>query len=100
MVPCVRMKKRGMALEKGILIVYGFINLLAFVLMSYDKRMAITGGWRIPERVLLGLSALGGAAGSFVAMRMWRHKTLKPKFSAGLPLMLLAHMFLFFRYIK
>ena len=54
------------------------INLLDFVLCGADKRRARRGKWRIRERTLLGLAALGGSVGLLAGMRMFHHKTLKP----------------------
>lgn len=66
------------------------INLLAFATYAVDKRRARDGGWRVPERRLLLLAVVGGALGSFVAMRLTRHKTRKRKFTWTVtPLMVL-----------
>lgn len=81
------------------LIIYGIINLIAFALMTYDKRMAVVKGWRIPEVVLLGMSAVGGAPGTLMAMRMLRHKRSKLMFSVGVPLMVIAHMLLYYKFL-
>lgn len=64
-------------------------NVLDFFLMLADKRFAEAQKRRLPERVLLGLAALGGSAGAMFAMRLFRHKTLHARFSVGLPLMTL-----------
>lgn len=64
------------------------INLVTFLAFCADKRRAIRHEWRIPEATLLGLSAAGGALGGIVAMRLAHHKTRKPRFALGLPLML------------
>lgn len=72
------------------------VNLLCFVLMGMDKRFAIKKRRRIPERVLLGLAALGGCAGEMLAMRLFRHKTLHAAFAAGLPLMTIGYCVLIF----
>ena len=49
-----------------------FVN---FCLYAIDKMKARIGAWRIPERVLLGLSLLGGGIGGAAAMLIFRHKT-------------------------
>lgn len=56
------------------------INLLTFVVYGYDKK--VSGGriWRLPERFLHLLAALGGSPGAFVAQRVFRHKTAKSSF--------------------
>lgn len=65
------------------------INVVTFVGFCIDKRRAIQGAYRIPERTLLALSFAGGALGGLVAMRLVRHKTRKWYFAWGLPLFLL-----------
>jgi uncharacterized membrane protein YsdA (DUF1294 family) len=55
-------------------------NVLAFIFYGYDKRCARAGSQRIPEAVLHTLTAVGGSLGSFAAMRLFRHKTIKGKF--------------------
>lgn len=64
------------------------INAAGFLIMRSDKRRAIKKSWRIPERSLMSLAALGGSAGVFLGMVIFRHKTKHPKFSTGVPLLL------------
>lgn len=68
------------------------INVITFVVFCVDKRRAIRHEWRISEATLLGLSFAGGAMGGIVAMRLVHHKTRKPRFEFGLPLMLAAQL--------
>lgn len=58
------------------------LSLSAFILYAADKVKAKRGARRIPERVLLALSFLGGAAGGYAAMFVCRHKTRKWYFHA------------------
>ena len=51
------------------------INLIVFALYGVDKRRAIRGAWRIPERTLLTGTWLLGGVGAWIAMRAFRHKT-------------------------
>ena len=51
------------------------INLIVFVLYAVDKRRAVRGAWRIPERTLLTGTWLLGGVGAWLAMRIFRHKT-------------------------
>ena len=51
-----------------------------FLLFGYDKFQAKRNGWRIPERVLLGLTILGGGVGGLAGMLVFRHKTRKNGF--------------------
>lgn len=62
------------------------INALALLLMHWDKRKARKHQWRIPEAVLLGTAALGGSLGGMIGMAAFHHKTKKPKFYIGFPL--------------
>ena len=71
------------------------INALGFWIMLDDKQRARKKRWRIPEATLLTVAALGGSAGCFLGMRLCRHKTRKPKFSIGIPVILLAQVLLF-----
>jgi uncharacterized membrane protein YsdA (DUF1294 family) len=66
------------------------VNVATFALFCVDKARATRGAWRIPERVLLGCSAAGGALGGLVGMRVAHHKTRKPLFYLGVPAMLVA----------
>ena len=50
-------------------------SLTALALYGIDKRRAQRNTWRIPERVLLAVSILGGAPGSLCGMLLFRHKT-------------------------
>lgn len=64
------------------------VNLAAFVSFGLDKYYAIRDKWRIPERTLLFLAGIGGAAGAGMGMLVFHHKTRKPKFTIGIPLIL------------
>ena len=57
------------------------VNAVAFGYYGYDKwRAARDGEGRVPELVLHGLGAAGGSPGAFLAMRLFRHKTIKGSF--------------------
>lgn len=65
------------------------INAIGFFLMLSDKRRARKNLWRIPERTLLTVAALGGSLGCLAGMYAFRHKTRHPKFTIGIPAILL-----------
>lgn len=64
---------------------FAVINLVGFAQMAWDKYRAKTGGWRVPEKTLIGTALLGGSLGVLTAMRLLRHKTRHAKFSVGVP---------------
>ena len=61
------------------------VNVLTFVVFGVDKWKARRGRWRVPEATLLGLAALGGSVGAWLAMQLFHHKTQKKKFRYGVP---------------
>jgi uncharacterized membrane protein YsdA (DUF1294 family) len=61
-------------------IVFLIMNIFAFVIMSYDKRLAKMKRTRISENNLLTISILGGSLGILSAMILFRHKTSKGSF--------------------
>ena len=71
------------------------INAISFLLMLTDKRKAKKNRWRIPEAVLLSVSALGGSIGGLIGMYTVRHKTRKPLFYIGIPTMLILEIIIF-----
>ena len=52
-----------------------FTSAAAFILYGADKLRAKRGRFRIPEKILLGTGAVGGAVGALLAMQAFRHKT-------------------------
>ena len=68
------------------------VNLIAFVAMGVDKRRARRHQWRIRERTLLLLAALGGSLGAWAGMAVFRHKTRHNRFRFGVPALLLAQL--------
>ncbi len=71
------------------------INVVSLLFMLVDKRKAIKRRWRIPEKTLLGICAIGGSLGGIIGMYLFRHKTRHAAFSIGIPVMLLIHAALF-----
>ena len=60
--------------------VLGAISLVTFILYGADKRRAVKGKWRVPEKVLLSLSFFGGAIGCVLGMSIFRPRTKKAAF--------------------
>lgn len=70
---------------QNIIIYFIFINLFGFFIMWLDKRKAEKGRWRIPEKLLFIVTALGGGIGTIAGMYTFRHKTQKLNFVIGFP---------------
>lgn len=70
---------------KNILLYLLAINLFGFFIMWLDKRKAKKGSWRIPEKTLFIVTALGGGIGTIIGMYTFRHKTQKLNFVIGFP---------------
>lgn len=64
------------------------INAAGFLLMLMDKYKARKNLWRIPEKVLFLVAALGGSLGCLAGMYTARHKTKHPSFTLGIPIIL------------
>lgn len=76
------------------------VNALGLLLMLADKQKARKKRWRIPEATLMGVAAIGGSAGVFLGMYLFRHKTRHPKFTVGVPLLLMLHGILIFLFLR
>jgi uncharacterized membrane protein YsdA (DUF1294 family) len=63
------------------------VNVLAFFLMGIDKSQARRGELRVPEKRLFAFAASGGALGTWLGMRIHRHKTKHMSFVIGLPIL-------------
>ncbi|KAK8799986.1 hypothetical protein WA588_002805, partial [Blastocystis sp. NMH] len=59
---------------------YLVMGVISFALYALDKWKAVNGMWRIPERVLLTSTAIGGFIGSAAGMILCHHKTQKSLF--------------------
>jgi uncharacterized membrane protein YsdA (DUF1294 family) len=77
---------------KALMIYLLLINAAGYLLMRTDKKKAQKGAWRIPEATLMAVAAAGGSFGSLLGMYNFRHKTKHPKFTVGIPLILVAQV--------
>lgn len=64
------------------------VNFITFLLYGDDKSRARRHAWRIPEKVLIGAAVIGGSIGALLGMSIFHHKTRKPKFYIGIPLIM------------
>lgn len=64
------------------------VSAIGVILTVYDKIAAKAAPKRrVPEAVLVTFGALGGALPMYLTMQLIRHKTRKPKFYVGFPVM-------------
>lgn len=87
-----------MELYLGFIILMSLITLCVYI---SDKQKAKKNKWRIPEKVLLLLSFLGGSIGGLIALYGFRHKNKHWYFVVVNILSLLIHIALgYFVYTK
>lgn len=70
------------------------ISLVAVIMTVLDKHYAKSGKWRIKEKTLMSVSALGGAVAMLAAMKAIRHKTKHKLFMIGIPCIIAVHIIL------
>ena len=80
---------------KFIFVYIVFTNILLFTLMAIDKQKAKLRQWRISEKTLFILALIGGSIGGILGMYTFRHKTQKPQFVIGFPVILICEIILF-----
>ncbi|EGU41931.1 DUF1294 domain-containing protein [Vibrio sp. IB15] len=68
--------------SKALLAWYFVIGVVTFFVYAKDKRAAINGNWRVPEKTLHIFSVAGGWLGALIAQDKLRHKTQKQPFRA------------------
>ncbi|MGN0383080.1 MAG: DUF1294 domain-containing protein [Eubacterium sp.] len=68
------------------------VNIIAFIMYGYDKKLAMSASWRISEYRLIMIAIAGGSMGAYLGMYCFRHKTRKPRFFIGLPLIVIAQL--------
>lgn len=76
------------------MLIYYFlaVSVITFIVYGIDKLKAKRAWRRIPESTLLLLAFIGGSAGAWVGMNVWRHKTRHKKFRYCVPIFLLLHI--------
>ena len=85
-----------------LLIYLAVISLVAVFATANDKFKATRGKRynRTPESTLITLGVLGGSLAMFLTMLIIRHKTRKPKFMLGLPIIMAVQIGLLFLAFK
>lgn len=80
--------------------IFAIWNIIVFLVMGYDKSQSRKRGQRVPEKVLLLMSLLGGGIGAFSGSRFFHHKTQKTAFKIVLPLGFIIAVVLMFYFLK
>lgn len=75
-----------------VMVYLAVVNVIALALMGIDKYRAKREKWRIPEKRLFGVALLGGSIGSWLGMRLFRHKTQHKTFVYGIPFIFLIQL--------
>ncbi len=70
------------------------VNLLGIIYFFVDKQKAKRQSWRTPEATLFTIAFFGGSIGCLLGMYMFHHKTQKPKFYIGMPVILAVQILL------
>lgn len=74
--------------------VYAVLNFFAFFMYGIDKHKAKRGSRRISESALT-TAAIFGAIGALLGMLFFRHKTKKPRFYIGIPVIIIIEAAIF-----
>jgi uncharacterized membrane protein YsdA (DUF1294 family)/cold shock CspA family protein len=69
-------------LPPNIIVIYGVVSIVTFLLYWRDKSAARHGTWRTQESSLLFMGLIGGWPGAVLAQRVLHHKTQKLSFQS------------------
>lgn len=86
------MRVRNNILVLPFIIYLVVINAVGLVAFGWDKYCAERDMYRVPERTLLMIAVIGGAAGSIAGQRLFRHKTRKEPFRTYLNITVLINI--------
>ena len=62
--------------------VMAMVSLITYAMYAHDKKQAVQGKWRVPEKSLHLLELLGGWPGALIAQQRLRHKSSKGSYQA------------------
>ncbi len=82
-------------IAKIFIIYLSTMNLLSFLLMGVDKYKSRHNLWRISQKKLFFVSLIGGAVGSVLGMKIFRHKISKLKFKIVMALITIINIFFY-----
>ncbi len=79
------------------IIIYALaLNILGFFTTGTDKLKAKHNWWRTKESTIFVISLLGGAFGTLIGMKAFRHKTRKLQFAIGIPIICILNLILYY----
>lgn len=78
------------------LIYITIVNIIGFIICFIDKRRASKNKFRVKEKNLLLICALGGCLGFYIGMYVFHHKTRKIKFQFLVPILIIIWVALLF----
>ena len=76
----------------GIIAYIAVISIIGWILPIVDKQRAHKDEWRIRERTLFIVSALGGSLAMYLSMKKFRHKTKHKRFMIGIPAIMIVQV--------
>lgn len=79
-----------------LLIYFGIINFITFIVFAIDKVNAQEHRSRIKIVTLVGLSFIGGSIGALLAIYLLHHKTKKDYFTVGIPIIMIMQVIVLF----
>ena len=79
--------------RNAILIYVIIMSIISFCQIGIDKGRAEKLAWRISERALFLTALIGGSFGCLIGMYFFHHKTRHLRFTLGIPLIMLLHIF-------
>lgn len=78
---------------------YALMSAITFCVYGWDKRRAVRGSRRVPEKTLQLLALVGGWPGAHAARALFRHKTQKRWFTVVLWMITLLHVMAWLAYL-
>ena len=82
--------------HRMLLIYFGIINFITFIVFAIDKVNAQEHRSRIKIVTLLGLSFIGGSIVALLAIYLLHHKTKKDYFTVGIPIIMIMQVIVLF----
>ena len=83
-----------------IMVIFLIINLAGFILCFKDKRAAVKGKWRVPEKTFFLLGIFWGAIGIYASMLLFRHKTKHWYFKLGMPVLAVVNIVTLYKVLE